>query len=150
MVGDGSRFGDPVSADGNHRSWQDGRGCRHFMARFLLVLKPRTAMGSEALIEALAPVMKGLGAEVDHRTPAHLSALLRSGLEGLNLQLFADVQNHASGRVLELVLISRESMGTGAPRTRQVFEQMIELVERGMGPVDLQFRSDRQGPLPGG
>lgn len=128
--------------------WQDGRGSRQVMARFLLVLKPRAAMASEALIESLVPVVAGLGAEVDHRTPAHLSALLRGGLEGLNLQLFADVQNHASGRALELVLISRESMGTGAPRTRQVFEQLIALVEGAMGPVDLQFRSDRQGPLP--
>lgn len=117
------------------------------MARFLLVLKPRVPMGSEPLIQALIPVVDGLGAEVDHRTPAHLSALLRAGVEGLNLQLFADVQNQATGRALELVLISRESMGTGAPRTRQVFEQLIALADEKMADMDLLFRSDRQGPL---
>ena len=76
-----------------------------------------------------------------------LSALLKAGVEGLNLQLYADVQNQSTGRALELVLISRESMGTGAPRTRQVFEQLISLVEKGMEGMDLQFRSDLQGPL---
>lgn len=119
----------------------------HLMARFLLVLKPRLPMDSETLIASLAPLLAGLGAEVDHRTPAHLSALLKAGVEGLNLQLYADVQNQPTGRALELVLISRESMGSGAPRTRQVFEQLISLVEKGMEAMELQFRSDLQGPL---
>ncbi|MFO7628263.1 MAG: hypothetical protein R6W06_01855 [Prochlorococcaceae cyanobacterium] len=117
------------------------------MARFLLVLKPRLPMDSATLIACLAPVLAGLGAEVDHRTPAHLSALLKAGVEGLNLQLYADVQNQSTGRAIELVLISRESMGSGAPRTRQVFDQLIALVEQRLEGMDLQFRSDLQGPL---
>lgn len=118
------------------------------MARFLLLLKPRMALGSEALIDTLVPVVDALGGEVDHRTPAHLSALLRGGVEGLNLQLFADVQNHATGRRLELVLISQESMGGGAPRTHQTLENLIGLVDRMAAELELIFRSDRQGPLP--
>ncbi|MFM7651443.1 MAG: hypothetical protein ACKO5M_00745 [Vulcanococcus sp.] len=119
------------------------------MARFLLVLKPRVPAPPTELIEALVPLLNGLHAEIDHRTPAHLSALLRGGQEHLRLQLFADVQAKAEGPVLELVLMSREPMGQGAPQTRQVFERMLELVASTQPELDLRFRSDRDGALPG-
>jgi len=48
------------------------------MARFLLVLQPRDAAGDRALIDALNPLLEALQAEVEHRTAAHLSALVRS------------------------------------------------------------------------
>ncbi|MFM7651824.1 MAG: hypothetical protein ACKO5M_02695, partial [Vulcanococcus sp.] len=94
------------------------------MARFLLVLQPRCPAPPAALIEALDPLLGGLHAEVDHRTPAHLSALLRGGQEHLRLQLFADVQAKAEGPVLELVASTQPEL-------------------------DLRFRSDRDGALPG-
>ena len=119
------------------------------MARFLLVLKPRGAASPTALIEGLEPLLRGLHAEVDHRTPAHLSALLRGGQEHLRMQLFADVQAKAEGPVLELVLMSREPMGQGAPQTRQVFESMLGLVADAQPGLELRFRSDRDGALPG-
>jgi hypothetical protein len=119
------------------------------MARFLLVLKPREAASAAQLIEGLEPLLQGLRAEVDHRTPAHLSALLRGGLENLRLQLFADVQAKAEGPVLELVLMSREPMGQGAPQTHAVFEQMLQLVAAGLAGMEVRFRSDRDGALPG-
>ena len=50
----------------------------HPMARFLLVLQPRDAAGDRALIDALHPLLEALQAEVEHRTAAHLSALVRS------------------------------------------------------------------------
>mgnify|MGYP006278843351 CR=1 FL=1 len=118
------------------------------MARFLLVLKPRVPAAPLALIEALEPMLQGLHAEVDHRTTAHLSALLRGGQEHLRLQFFADVQAKAEGSVLELVLMSREPMGQGAPQTRQVFEQMLGLVDSIQPALEVRFRSDRDGPLP--
>jgi hypothetical protein len=119
------------------------------MARFLLVLKPRVSSPPAALIEALQPLLSGLHAEVDHRTPAHLSALLRGGQEHLRMQLFADVQAKAEGPVLELVLMSREPMGQGAPQTRLVFQQMLELVASSQLALELTFRSDRDGAFPG-
>jgi hypothetical protein len=119
------------------------------MARFLLVLQPQAPARAPALIESLAPLLTGLHAEVDHRTPAHLSALLRGGQEHLRMQLFADVQAKAEGPVLELVLMSREPMGQGAPQTRLVFEQMLSLVASCQPPLGLLFRSDRDGALPG-
>jgi hypothetical protein len=118
------------------------------MARFLLVLKPREAASAAQLIEGLEPLLQGLQAEVDHRTPAHLSALLRGGLENLRLQLFADVQAKAEGPVLELVLMSREPMGQGAPQTHAVFEQMLQLVAASLEVMEVRFRSDRDGALP--
>lgn len=119
------------------------------MARFLLVLQPQAPAPPSVLIESLAPLLNGLHAEVDHRTPAHLSALLRGGQEHLRMQLFADVQAKAEGPVLELVLMSREPMGQGAPQTRLVFEQMLSLVSSCQPPWALVFRSDRDGALPG-
>jgi len=119
------------------------------MARFLLVLKPREAASAAQLIDALQPLLDGLQAEVDHRTPAHLSALLRGGLENLRLQLFADVQSKAEGPVLELVLMSREPMGQGAPQTHAVFEQMLRLAATNLAALEVRFRSDRDGALPG-
>ena len=67
------------------------------MARFLLVLKPRSPLDTTALIAGMDPMLDALGAEVDHRTPAHLSAML-SGSDNLRLQLFADVQAKLESR----------------------------------------------------
>ncbi len=118
------------------------------MARFLLMLKPRSPVTSVELLDQLQPVLEGLEAEVDHRTPAHLSALVRGGGETQRLQLFADVQAKLDGPVLELVLMSREAMGQGAPQTRAVFARMLELAASAMPQLDLVFRSDRDGALP--
>ena len=74
------------------------------MARFLVVLSPSGAMEAGAMLEALRPVLQGLNAEIEHRTPAHLSAMIRGGGESQRMQLFADVQSKADGRVLEVVV----------------------------------------------
>ena len=95
------------------------------MARFLLVYRPRTPVGPELLILQLEPLLERLHAEIDHRTPAHLSAMLRGGSESLRLQLFADVQARADGSVLELVLMSQEPMGRGAPHTLERLKEQI-------------------------
>ena len=68
----------------------------------------------------------------------------------LRLQLFADVQAKAGGPVLELVLMSREAMGKGAPQTRQWFDQLAAAAAETMPEMELVFRSDRDGPLPDG
>jgi len=117
------------------------------MARFLLVLKPRAAVQPSALIEALAPLLQALQAEVDHQTTAHLSAVLRTIGEQQRMQLFADVQNKADGIVLELAVMSREAMGRGAPQTLAVFEELANQAAR-LGGLDVVFRSDRDGPIP--
>ena len=118
------------------------------MARFLSVFKPAGASSAASLIDALQPLLQELQADVDHRTPAHLSALMRGGQEHLRMQLFADVQSKAEGPVLELVLMSREPMGQGAPQTLAVFERMIQLAAQALPALELRFRSDRDGALP--
>ena len=118
------------------------------MARFLLVLKPQTPMESAELVGALEPVLEALNAEVDHRTNAHLGAMVKDGGEIQRMQLFADVQSKSDGKVLELVLLSREAMGLRAPQTRKMFERLLELVAEHLGEMTLQFRSDRDGPMP--
>lgn len=124
------------------------------MARFLLVLQPNGSDGDgqsdpqepQAMLNALDPVLAALSAEVDHRTPAHLGALLRQGAESQRMQLFADVQAMTGRWVLELVLISREAMGLRAPQTRQLFERLVLLVTAHMPQMRIAFRSDRDGP----
>ena len=118
------------------------------MARFLVVLSPSGAMEAGAMLEALRPVLQGLNAEIEHRTPAHLSAMIRGGGESQRMQLFADVQSKADGRVLEVVVLSREAMGSTAPHTRQTFERLLELIQKHVHTMALSFRSDRDGPLP--
>jgi hypothetical protein len=124
------------------------------MARFLLVLKPTGAAhggsgeAAAQLLDGLAPVLDALSAEVDHRTPAHLGALLKQGGEVQRMQLFADVQSQAGGRALELVLLSREPMGLRAPETMRTFERLVDLVHTHLPEMDLVFRSDRDGPCP--
>jgi hypothetical protein len=113
-----------------------------------VVLRPSGAMEASAMLEALQPVLQGLNAEIEHRTPAHLSAMIRGGGESQRMQLFADVQSKADGRVLELVLLSREAMGSTAPQTRQTFERLLELIQKHVHTMPLSFRSDRDGPLP--
>ena len=117
------------------------------MARFLLVLKPLDGAGDAELIDGLQPLLESLQAEVDHRTPAHLSALLRGGPEQMRMQLFADVQAKAEGSVVELALMSREPMGKGAPQSRAVFEAILHTVAQRLPQFELRFRSDRDGAL---
>ncbi|MEB3308042.1 MAG: hypothetical protein VKK98_07830 [Cyanobacteriota bacterium] len=118
------------------------------MARFLLVLKPAGNPSSPWILEQLLPVLEALQGEVDHRTPAHLSALLKGAAEVQRMQLFADVQAKEDGAVLELVLLSREAMGTGAPETRAVFRELLTLLQRHLSCFQHVFRSDRDGALP--
>ena len=118
------------------------------MARFLVVLQPGEPMEPQQLIEALDPLLHRLSAEVEHRTSAHLSAMLRDPGENLSQQLFADVQAKAMGPVLELVLMSREAMGRGAPLTRERFTQLVDLLAELAPQLQMIFRSDRDGPLP--
>ena len=110
------------------------------MARFLVVLKPGTPMSAETMLEALHPVLNGLKAEIEHSTPAHLSAMIRGGGESQRMQLFADVQSKSDGKVLELVLLSRESMVTTAPHTRGVFPLLLELIQQQVPSMHLTFR----------
>jgi hypothetical protein len=117
------------------------------MARFLVVLKPIGPLSASELIQGLEPLLEHLEAEVDHRTPAHLSAMLRRGADSHTLQLFADVQAGGKGTSLELLLISREAMGKGAPRTRECLADLLESVERLLPQLELVFRSDRDGPI---
>jgi hypothetical protein len=100
------------------------------------------------MLKALDPVLRDLNAEVDHRTSAHLGAMVKQGGETQRMQLFADVQSKADGRVLELVLLSREAMGLRAPKTHQTFMRLLELVSQHLGGMTLQFRSDLDGPIP--
>jgi hypothetical protein len=100
------------------------------------------------MLQALEPVLRGLNAEVDHRTRAHLGALVKQGGENQRMQLFADVQAKPGGsRSLELVLLSRESMGLGAPQTLAVFERLVALCQDHLKHMPLIFRSDHDGPL---
>jgi hypothetical protein len=63
------------------------------------------------------------------------------------MQLFADVQNKADGVVLEVAIMSRESMGRGAPQTLAVFDELAKQLALLPG-IDVVFRSDRDGPIP--
>ncbi len=104
--------------------------------------------GADAILLGLEPVLQELSAEVDHRTSAHLSALLRQGGDSQRMQLFADVQSKpGGGKALELVLLSRESMGLRAPQTRAVLERLIALCQSHLQDMHVVFRSDRDGPM---
>jgi hypothetical protein len=125
------------------------------MARFLLVLKPlhpatrgKDQQSQRDLLARLDPVLLALKADVDHRTTAHLGALLREIGENQRMQLFADVQSKPEGLALELVLMSSESMGVGAPETRSAFEHLVQLSTEYLPDLELVFRSDQDGALP--
>lgn len=118
------------------------------MARFLLVLQPPGGSTPQDLLDGLHPLLEALQAEVDHRTPAHLSALLKGANESQRMQLFADVQAKAEGPMLELVLLSREAMVSGAPATSHTFRQLVSLAAQHLGHCQLAFRSDRDGAVP--
>lgn len=119
------------------------------MARFLLVLQPPDGATPKGLLDGLHPLLEALQAEVDHRTPAHISALLKGAAESQRMQLFADVQAKAEGPMLELVLLSREAMVSGAPVTSRTFQHLVSLSAQHLGHCQLAFRSDRDGALPG-
>jgi hypothetical protein len=118
------------------------------MARLILVLKSTQPVEARDLIPQLLPVLEDLEATIDQQAPAHLSALFRSAPEGLTLQLFADVQPQAGGPELDVVVMSREPMGRGAPVTQRSFERLIALVAARAPGLVPTFRSDRDGPLP--
>jgi hypothetical protein len=128
---------------------QDGGSLCVAMARFVLVLKPSAPLEARGLIASLDPLIERLQADVDHRTPAHLSALL-GGSDNLRTQLFADVQSKLGGLVLEVVVMSREAMGGGAPVTRERFQRLIDVARETMPHLTPMFRSDLDGAISAG
>ena len=68
------------------------------MARFLLVLQPRFKRPAAALIDGLQPLLEALQAEVEHRRPAHLSAVRRGGHEQLGCSCLLMCRPRPRGR----------------------------------------------------
>jgi hypothetical protein len=72
------------------------------------------------------------------------SLALLPGSAAVPVQVLLELRGR--GELLVLVT-SREGMGTGAPLSRSVHEQLLQRLAQLMPESVLQYRSDRDGPL---
>lgn len=112
------------------------------MARFEAPIAP--VADRDALVRAVATVSAGLALQPDWVNEG--SAVLRPQLhpDCLELQLVLEV-GHAGA--LTVLLSSDERMASGAPHSRVVLEEVLELLLQSIGACSIVYRSDRDGPV---
>lgn len=71
--------------------------------------------------------------------------MVRGGPEQMRMKLFAHVQAMAGIPVLEKSLMNRESMGTGAPQSRAVLEDLLRCIEKPPPLFELRSHCDSHG-----
>ena len=97
---------------------------------------------------------------LEHKTAEHLAGALGVELtwldrhnasmalllqpQGLSVQLL--IEFHGKGQIT-LLVSSREGMSKGAPQTLSCFERVLSLLSEPLPAAQLQYRSDRDGPV---
>lgn len=115
------------------------------MARLeaLLSLQP----GAESLRQALDQLGRHWAAELSWLDPRNACLSLSVGPSALAVQVLMELR----GNDQLLVLVnSREGMGSGAPLSHGVLEQVLDVLAELSPGAALIYRSDRDGPIRSG
>lgn len=116
------------------------RACRLARLEALLSLQP----DAENRRQALDQLGQELAAEITWVDPRNACLRLAVGPSALAVQVLLELPGPDQ---LGLMVISREGMGSGAPLSHAVLEQLLELLMRLLPGASLAYRSDRDGPI---
>ena len=110
------------------------------MARFEALIKP--IADGKALRDALEQLAQSWGGVLTWLDRRNASLDLVSG--GLPVKLLLELRR---GDVLGVLVSSREGMGTGAPRSQKLLDQLLSVLLKHVPRAQVQYRSDRDGPI---
>jgi hypothetical protein len=106
----------------------------------LLSLQP----GAENRRQALDQLGHELAAEITWVDPRNACLSLAVGPSAMAVQVLLELRGPDQ---LGLMVNSREGMGSGAPLSHGVLEQVLDLLLKLSPGTDLTYRSDRDGPI---
>jgi hypothetical protein len=110
------------------------------MARFEALITP--VADGQALRAALEQIAQSWGAALTWLDRRNASLDLISG--GLPVKLLLELRR---GDVLGVLVSSREGMGAGAPQSKKLLDQLLRELLAHVPRAQVQFRSDRDGPI---
>jgi hypothetical protein len=124
------------------------RGCRIAPCRTFRVARLEALLslqpGAENRRQALDQLGHELAAEITWVDPRNACLSLAVGPSAMAVQVLLELRGPDQ---LGLMVNSREGMGSGAPLSHAVLEQLLELLMRLLPGAALAYRSDRDGPI---
>jgi hypothetical protein len=106
----------------------------------LLSLRP----GAESHRQALTQVGRPWAAELTWLDPRNACLSLSAGPSALPVQVLMELPGNNQ---LVVMVNSREGMGSGAPLSRGVLQQVLARLEELLPGATVTYRSDRDGPI---
>ena len=112
------------------------------MARLEALLKVKPS--AEECRQTLNQLAVSLAAELTWLDPRNACLSLAVGASALPVQVLMELRDPDQ---LGVLVNSREGMGSGAPLSHDVLEQVLDLLMRLLPGAALAYRSDRDGPI---
>ena len=112
------------------------------MARLEALLKVKPS--AEECRQTLNQLAVSLAAELTWLDPRNACLSLSAGTSALPVQVLMELRGTDQ---LGVLVNSREGMGSGAPLSHAVLEQVLDLLLKLSPGTDLTYRSDRDGPI---
>ena len=112
------------------------------MARLEALLKVKPS--AEECRQTLNLLAVSLAAELTWLDPRNACLSLSAGASALPVQVLMELRDPDQ---LGVLVNSREGMGSGAPLSHDVLEQVLDLLMRLLPGAALAYRSDRDGPI---
>ena len=99
---------------------------------------------AEECRQTLNQLAVSLAAELTWLDPRNACLSLSAGASALPVQVLMELRDPDQ---LGVLVNSREGMGSGAPLSHDVLEQVLDLLMRLLPGAALAYRSDRDGPI---
>jgi hypothetical protein len=100
--------------------------------------------GAENRRQALQQLGQDLGTELTWLDPRNACLSLSVGPSALPVQVLVELRGDEQ---LVVLVNSREGMGSGAPLSHAVLQQVLDLLQQRVPGAELNYRSDRDGPI---
>ena len=100
--------------------------------------------GAENRRQALQQLGQDLGTEFTWLDPRNACLSLSVGPSALPVQVLVELRGDEQ---LVVLVNSREGMGSGAPLSHAVLQQVLDLLQQRLPGAELAYRSDRDGPI---
>jgi hypothetical protein len=132
----------PAKAHGQTAPIQNRNPSATVMARLEALLAP--VADGEEFRGALAALSRQMGGSFTWLDDRNASIALTKGPRALPVQVLLEIRPRCQ---LGVLVGSREGMGSGAPLSTAVLEEMLAGLQASVPAASVRFRSDRDGPV---
>ena len=131
-----------ADASGQGAATQNGTQPHRAMARLEALIAP--VVDGEPVRDAMAELAEALGGRFTWLDSRNGSIALTTGSRALAVQVLLEIRPRGE---LGVLVRSREGMGSGAPLSCAVLDQLLAGLQAGVPGARVLFRSDRDGPI---